>query len=176
MWIRCGCFPRYYIYMDKTVKNNFTLAADKTTWDDAIMPITTSSINHIRLTVTDIERSRAFYEDLFAWPVAIEMPADTPAAEQARFAFLYGGVIYNLGHTLLGLRPVSADSFDEDRTGLDHLSLDVASPAELDAAVELLDARGISHDGIKDIGDGFILEFRDPDNIALELFAPKSPK
>lgn len=162
--------------MAKTVKNNFTLAVGKPKWDDANMPINTSSINHIRLTVTDIERSRAFYEDLFAWPVAIEMPAGTPAPEQARFAFLYGGVIYNLGHTLLGLRPVSADSFDEDRTGLDHLSLDVASRAELDAAVELLDVRGISHGGIKDIGDGFILEFRDPDNIALELFAPKNPK
>lgn len=140
------------------------------------MPIATSSISHIRLTVTDIERSRAFYEGLFAWPVAIEMPADTPEEDQARYTFLYGGVIYNLGHCLLGLRPVSADSFDENRTGLDHLSLDVASTAELDAAVELLDGRGISHGGIKDIGDAFILEFRDPDNIALELFAPKSPK
>ena len=140
------------------------------------MPITTSSINHIRLTVTDIERSRAFYEGLFAWPVAIEMPADTPEDDQERYAFLYGGVIYNLGHSLLGLRPVSADSFDENRTGLDHISLDVASPAELDVAVSLLDLQGIAHDGIKDIGDGFILEFRDPDNIALELYAPKTPK
>lgn len=153
-----------------------TLAASEPTWNDAFMPIPTSSINHIRLTVTDIERSRAFYEGLFAWPVAIEMPAETPEDDQANYAFLYGGVIYNLGHSLLGLRPVSADSFDEDRTGLDHISLDVASPAELDSAVSLLDERGIAHDGVKDIGDGFILEFRDPDNIALELYAPKTPE
>ncbi len=153
-----------------------TLAAGNPTWDDATMPIKTSSINHIRLTVTDIDRSRAFYEGLFGWPIAIEMPANTPADDQARYAFLYGGVIYNLGHTLLGLRPVSADSFDENRTGLDHLSLAVDSRAALEAAVELLDGRGIGHAGIKDIGDGFILEFRDPDNIALELFAPKTPK
>ena len=45
--------------------------------------------------------------------------------------------------------------------------------AELEAAVALLDERGVRHGGLKDIGAGFILEFRDPDNIALELFAPK---
>lgn len=139
------------------------------------MPINTNSINHIRLTVTNIERSRAFYEGIFAWPVAMEMPADTPSKDQARYAFLYGGVIYNLGQSLLGLRPVSTDGFDENRTGLDHLSLAVTSHADLDAAIELLDGLGIGHGGIKDIGSGFILEFRDPDNIALELFAPKAP-
>ena len=37
-----------------------------------------------------------------------------------------------------------------------------------------LDGLGVSHDGVKDIGAGYILEFRDPDQVALELFAPKS--
>lgn len=139
------------------------------------MPITVKSINHIRLTVTDIQRSREFYETLFNWPVAIEMPTGTPPEAQDRYGFLYGGVIYNMGHSLLGLRPVSSDMFDEDRTGLDHLSLAVAAKDELSAAVELLDQLHVVHGGIKDIGDGWILEFRDPDNIALELFAPKEP-
>ncbi|MCQ9165975.1 VOC family protein [Arthrobacter sp. STN4] len=138
------------------------------------MPIHTSSVNHIRLTVTDIERSRRFYEGIFNWPVAIEMPAGTPSEEQAKYGFLYGGVIYNLGYTLLGLRPVASDVFSEDRTGLDHLSLAVDSPAALEAAVTLLDGIGVGHGGIKDIGSGLIVEFRDPDNIALELFAAKT--
>ena len=33
-------------------------------------------------------------------------------------------------------------------------------------------AFGIAHAGVKNIGAGHILEFRDPDNVALELFAP----
>ncbi|WP_442213655.1 VOC family protein [Specibacter sp. RAF43] len=150
------------------------LAASTATWDDANMPINTSAINHIRLTVTDIDRSRAFYDDLFGWPVALETPADADPATRAHYAFLYGGIIYNMGHSLLGLRPVATDTFDENRTGLDHLSLTLASRADLDAAVTLLDDRGIAHGGLKDIGNGFIVEFRDPDNIALELFAPKA--
>ena len=78
-----------------------------------------------------------------------------------------------LGGSLLGLRPVAEDNFDEDRTGLDHLSFAVPSRAELDDAAGLLDRLDVTHEGVKDIGAGFILEFRDPDNIALELTAPK---
>lgn len=41
------------------------------------------------------------------------------------------------------------------------------------AVTPLLDRRGIDHDGVKEVGTGYILEFRDPDNIALELYAAK---
>jgi glyoxylase I family protein len=49
----------------------------------------------------------------------------------------------------------------------------VDSRSDLVTAVEVLDERGVTHSGIKDIGAGSILEFRDPDNIALELYAPQ---
>ncbi len=137
------------------------------------MPVKTTAYSHVRLTVTDIDRSRAFYDDIFGLPVAMEVPADADEATREQLWFLFGGVVYKFGDTLLGLRPVATDSFDEDRVGLDHLSFAVPDRAELDTAVELLDARGATHSGIKDIGGAFILEFRDPDNIALELFAPK---
>ena len=136
------------------------------------MPIPTRSFHHVRLTVTDIDRSRAFYDDVFGLPVAMEMPADADDATREQLAFLYGGVVYALGDSLFGLRPVGGDHFDEDRTGLDHLSFAVDSRADLDAAAATLDERGITHGGVKDIGVGAILEFRDPDGIALELFAP----
>jgi glyoxylase I family protein len=137
------------------------------------MPIRTSSYAHVRLTVTDIERSRAFYEEIFGLPVAFEMPPDADEATREQLSFLFGGVIYQLGDSLLGLRPVANDTFDENRVGLDHVSFAVASRAELDDAAALLDQHNVQHEGVKDIGAGYILEFRDPDNDALELFAPK---
>lgn len=137
------------------------------------MPITTNSVAHVRLTVTDIDRSRKFYETVFGWPVAIELPADADDATKEAFGFLYGGVIYNIGHALIGLRPMAADSFDPDRVGLDHLAFKVADKAEIDAAAAFLDELGVPHEPVKDIGAIYILEFRDPDNIALELSAPK---
>jgi glyoxylase I family protein len=137
------------------------------------MPIPTTSYAHVRLTVTDIARSRAFYDDVFGLPVAFELPADADEETRQQLSFLFGGVIYHLGDSLLGLRPVGADTFSEDRTGLDHLCFRVDSRSDLVTAVETLDERGVPHDGIKDIGAGYILEFRDPDNIALELYAPQ---
>jgi len=135
--------------------------------------LATTSIGHVRLTVTDIERSRQFYESVFGWPVLLEIPENSDEATRERLGFLYGGVIYDLGGTLVGLRPVASDRFHEDRCGLDHIAFRLASKAELDAAAAHLDEVGVGHEPVKDIGPSYILEFRDPDNIALELTAPK---
>jgi len=130
---------------------------------------------HVRLTVSDIERSREFYESVFGFDVAFEVPPDADEQTREQLAFLYGGVIYQVTpDALLGLRPVATagDRFDEDRVGLDHVSLMVASRADLDTIAGRLDQLTIAHEDVKDIGVGFILQFRDPDNIALELTAP----
>lgn len=139
------------------------------------MPITPTGLSHVRLTVTDIDRSRAFYDAVFGLPVVFEVPADADEATQAEFAFLFGGVIYRVGDGLLGLRPVApgSDRFDEDRVGLDHLSLAVPDRAALEYAVTVLEDNGVAHEPIKDLGRAWMLEFRDPDNIALELYAVK---
>lgn len=137
------------------------------------VPITTNAYAHIRLTVTDIARSRAFYDAVFGLPVAFEVPDGADEATREQLGFLFGGVIYQLGNSLFGLRPVATDTFDENRVGLDHLSFAVGARSDLDAAAALLDEQGVTHGGVKDVGAGYILEFRDPDNIALELFAPK---
>ncbi|WP_108637786.1 VOC family protein [Mycobacterium numidiamassiliense] len=137
------------------------------------MGLSSTSIAHVRLTVTDIERSRQFYESVFGWPVLLEVPENADEATREQLAFLYGGVVYDLGGTLIGLRPVANDRFFEDRAGLDHIAFRLGSLDELEAAAAHLDEAGVTHEPIKDIGPSYILEFRDPDNIALELTAPK---
>ena len=98
-------------------------------------------IHHLRVTVTDIQRSREFYTGVLGFQVAAESPpADDPAAE-ATYKILWGGIVMASGNLLLGLRPVApqGDRFDEDRVGLDHLSFSVASRAELEQAAQLFD-------------------------------------
>ena len=138
-----------------------------------VMSIAVDGYAHVRLTVTDISRSRAFYDQVFALPVAYEVPADADEQTRQRLAFLYGGVIYHLGSGLLGLRPVApeGDRFDEDRVGLDHLSFRVPDRNAVHAAAARLDELSIQHSGVKDLGQAVLLEFRDPDGIALELYA-----
>lgn len=139
----------------------------------AQMAVTSTSVAHVRLTVTDIERSRQFYESVFGWPVLLEVPPNADHVTRDRLAFLFGGVIYDLGGTLLGLRPVATDRFDENRAGLDHIAFRLGGTDELQAAAARLDELGVPHEPVKDIGPAYILEFRDPDNIALEFTAPK---
>ena len=138
------------------------------------MTVSVTGFAHVRLTVSDLRRSRAFYDTLFGWDVAYEVPADADDATREALGFLFGGIIYSFAGGLFGLRPVAPadDSFDEDRVGLDHLSFSVATRSDLEAALATLDALGATHGDIKDLGGAYILEFRDPDGIALELFAP----
>ena len=68
-------------------------------------------------------------------------------------------------------------AFDETRVGLDHLSFEVASRAELERWVTLLEERTVTHSRImpaNSIPGAAVLVFRDPDNIQLELFADPS--
>jgi catechol 2,3-dioxygenase-like lactoylglutathione lyase family enzyme len=138
--------------------------------------IATGGIHHLRLTVTDVARSREFYTSLLGFDVAVEAPpAGDPSAE-AMNRVLFGGVVMVRGNLLIGLRPVAPrdDRFDEDRVGLDHLSFSVASREELDQAVRLFDERGVPHGEIATLSSFGIavLPFRDPDNIQVELTAP----
>jgi len=141
------------------------------------MPLVTSSgFAHVRLTVTDIARSKAFYDLVFGWPVAIDASGsvDEPGVKDSPEIF-YGGCVYQTPQgALFGLRPVGSTSFDPEHTGLDHISFAVASRAELVRARTALADAGIEHGEILDLADAglAILSFQDPDDINVELTAP----
>ncbi len=138
--------------------------------------IATGGIHHLRLTVTDIKRSREFYTGLLGFDIAVESPPDDDPTAEAASKILFGGVVMVRGNLLLGLRPVAAkgDRFDEDRVGLDHLSFSVGSRDELDQALRLFDERKVPHGEITALASFgiYVLPFRDPDNIQIELTAP----
>lgn len=138
--------------------------------------LSSNGFAHVRLTVTDIGRSKAFYDRVFGWPtsvdasVAVDEPGVTEDPEQ-----FYGGVVYQTPQgTLFGLRPVGDQSFESTTTGLDHVSFAVESRDDLEAAITAFDEEGITHGEIIELsGAGIaILSFQDPDDINVELTAP----
>ena len=60
--------------------------------------------------------------------------------------------------------------FDPRRNGLDHLAFTVAHRADMEAWAARLSAYGVACDGPFDVPPGAILNFKDPDGIALSLF------
>lgn len=124
------------------------------------------TITHVALTVSSLERSVPWYAALFdSKPVLDE---DTGPFHHV--VWLLGG------QTLVGIHqfpdPAGKESFNERKTGLDHLAFACANRAELAEWEARLNDLGIAHGGIVDAPYGSGLSFRDPDNIALEFFAP----
>jgi catechol 2,3-dioxygenase-like lactoylglutathione lyase family enzyme len=143
------------------------------------IPLILGPVHHLRLTVTDVERSRAFYTELLGFQTAMDTPP--PVEDQHHdltLDLLQGGIVLANGDLLLGLRPVDAeratDRFDPLRCGLDHLSFSVTGRADLEAAVRAFQERGVEHSKITELPPFGIavLPFKDPDGVALELTAP----
>jgi catechol-2,3-dioxygenase len=126
------------------------------------------TITHVALTVSDLSRSAPWYERLFGSKPVI----DEDTGPFHHVVWLLGG------QTLVGLHqfPDRADdlSFDERRVGLDHLAFACRNRGELEEWKARLDELGIANGGVVDAPYGSGLSFRDPDNIALEFFAPRS--
>jgi glyoxylase I family protein len=131
--------------------------------------INTGNVHHLTLTVTDVERSKRFYTEVLNFDVMLEIPP--------RVLLTNGSVGIALGPSPDPQRSIPGDRFDENRVGLDHLSLSLTSREEMEEAARALDERGASHGEIVDLGPdarAYIMGFRDPDDIQLEFTAPYS--
>ena len=121
-------------------------------------------VTHVAVTVTDLSVSVPWYTRLFGAEAVLD--EDTGP---------FRHIVYSVGGTLLGLHGFpqlnNDEPFDERRPGLDHVAFGCATRNELVEWVDRLDALGIAHGEISDAPYGSGLSFRDPDNIALEMFA-----
>ena len=126
----------------------------------------TSGLNHVILTVLNMERSRAFYGDLLGFLITvIEEDPDKS------FLFTCGGVQFFF---FPSRRSLPNDRFSEFRIGLDHLSFTAPSREALQELADKLIAAGVDTKGVEQFrptGNWYVA-FRDPDNIQLEYWLP----
>lgn len=123
------------------------------------------AVAHVAVTVTDLGESRRWYRRLLGSDPVL----DEPVADYHHVVFaLTGGTLFALHHHPDG----EAGRFDHRRPGLDHVAFGVADRERLQWWMVRLEELGVTHGGIVDEPYGSGLSFRDPDGIALELFAP----
>ena len=130
--------------------------------------MTITAFRHAGLTVTDLERSVAWYADVLGFK---ELFRETKGQRTA--------VIMGMPSTslLLGLNHSDDevnDTFTPFRTGLDHLCFAVASREEVNAWALRLNEHGVANSGVVEMKTSPILNFKDPDGIALAIAVPPS--
>jgi glyoxylase I family protein len=127
-------------------------------------------IHHLGLTVSDVERSARWYQDVLGFERVGEL--GDAGAERQKIFLRHAGLDARLG--LVAHRSSSRRPFDETESGLDHLAFAVSSREELERWARRLEELGVRFSPIADslsIPGAAVIVFRDPDNVQLELFS-----
>ena len=135
------------------------------------MPRRLAGTNHVTLTVTDLDRSTEWYCRVFGLTVVsthenIGPPYFTDVTYRGLFDLTTLSYIVALVQ-----HPQVVEGFDPRRVGLDHFGLQVPDAADLPEWAAHLDEQGVERSGIVQAPYAEVINFRDPDGIALELSA-----
>jgi glyoxylase I family protein len=123
-------------------------------------------IHHINFSVTDLDRSAAWYQDVLGLTPGWEMPDVEGRGQKvvllqpgSQFRFVLSYHTRNDG-----------EAASEFRAGMDHIALTVADRSELEAWARRFDEKEVPHSEIKEGATGWLITFRDPDNIQFEVY------
>lgn len=122
-------------------------------------------IHHLSLTVTNLARSAEWYCDVLGFSVSDEITGAT--FQRTRLRQPDSDVVLTLTRHDHG----TLEPFDETVPGLDHVSLRVATVADVEALMRRFEERGVVHSEIKRTEHLAMITVRDPDNIQLEVMA-----
>lgn len=122
-------------------------------------------LHHVAFTVSDLDASIAWYRAVLGLEEVLREQSDPRRAVVLTFpgTQMAVGLVQHAGAG-------TGERFDATRTGLDHVAFSVAGREELDEWVRALDEHGIDHSGVIEVAVGAILNFKDPDGIALAFF------
>jgi lactoylglutathione lyase len=122
---------------------------------------------HVGLNITDLNRSKNFYQQVFGFDVLME--SQEPGRQ---FAFMGHD-----SHVVLTLWQQSDGNFAKNLPGLHHLSFHLGTMDEVQQVEQRLQAMHVHflYDGVVPHAEGASsggIYFEDPDGIRLEIFSP----
>jgi len=119
--------------------------------------------HHLAFSVTDRIASAKWYRDVLGFRFVREFDTGIPRILQMHVDSGFFVSLYDHPDRTL-------DRFDPRRTGLDHLALEMTSDEQLAEWIEHLDALGVAHSAVHDLGHAHFVSLEDPDGIQIELW------
>lgn len=117
----------------------------------------------MKIPVTDLSRSLAWYERVFGFRTTVEFPDDDGVLRGV------AGELPGLGDTMAAFRENPAAA--QGCKGFDPVGFAVRDRADIVAWARHLDALDIPHSPVIDASVGWLLVFHDPDGIELHLYS-----
>jgi catechol 2,3-dioxygenase-like lactoylglutathione lyase family enzyme len=122
-----------------------------------------AGIHHVKMPVTDLDRSRDWYGRVLGFKVTYEFQdADGVVRGVA-------GEVPGLGGSMLCLRVNSQAA--QGCQGFDPVSFAVPDRADIETWAAHLDTLGIPHSPVIEASIGWLLVFNDPDGLDLHLYS-----
>lgn len=118
-----------------------------------------AGVDHVAFTVTDLDTSQRFWTEVLDFVVVMDVGHGRICMHPQT-----GFVLSLLVHDRASGAP-----FSELNTGMDHIGFAAASREELEQWERHFDDHGVVHSPIRDEVFGSHLNFRGPDDVALEL-------
>lgn len=118
-------------------------------------------LHHIKIPVSDLPTSRAWYERVFELETLTEFRDDEDGVVR--------GVVYRaLGDLVLSLRENGAAA--QGVAGFDPFAIMLRGRADIDFWAQRLESLGVEHAPIIAAEIGFIMSFHDPDGLELRFY------
>jgi catechol 2,3-dioxygenase-like lactoylglutathione lyase family enzyme len=127
--------------------------------EDALARPRFSGMDHVALTVTDLDRSQRFYTEVLDFVVVMDVGTGR-VCMHPETGFVLALLNHDGGH---------GAPFSELNVGADHLGFSAGSRDELEQWERRFEQHEVVFTPIRDERFGSHLNFRDPDNIALEF-------
>lgn len=119
-------------------------------------------IHHVKFPVTDVARSRSWYEQLFGLTPEIEFPDEEGVVRGVAYKPTDAGITFSLRENPAAARGIA---------GFDPVSFAISDRAAADAWLARLDELGIEHSPVIDATIGWLVVFHDPDGTELHLYS-----
>ncbi|MEW1830898.1 VOC family protein [Streptomyces sp. NPDC088196] len=122
-----------------------------------------AGIHHVKMPVTDLDRSRDWYGRVLGFKVTYEFQDEDGVVRGV------AGEVPGLGDSMLCLRVNSQAA--QGCQGFDPVSFAVRDRADAEAWAAHLDTLGVPHSPVIEASIGWLLVFSDPDGLDLHLYS-----